>query len=1165
MPLTVETFNGNDVSSATYTAKLRAEDAIEDRAAEPVLVRPLGGRPRLARSELQEHVFPITIDVLTPTRANIEQLLRWFAPGTTGPLVVDHDGVSRTLDATVLRCSPYSDGPAKFVVTLLTPDPRWRSSGEQSTAGNITATGGTLSVTNSGSGKEDKGRLRWQPVTQKAAADAAIYQKEIILANRVARPFSSYALEVTNGGWDHAAEVTASRSLASGNDVRVLLDGVEIPRWDGGSGTAAWNQTLTKIWVNVSLSPGRTAALSADTTATSPANGEDLNVLTTKGWPDSGYLLVDDEVLHYQGRTETAFQNIIRGARGTTAAIHTTTDTLYWVERRLQVFYGHSGAVAPAVRADLKPLLDLATSTNTAHVWPDFGDTANPGRSMQWERLRVDRDSRASRVLAPSGAPDAVLDFEYQSAGPVTDKPNANTWRRDLPSGSGSSGGNIADLTRAVNDSLALQAIGTDGEGSEITLATYRGPLSSGAASIAAPTNPVYGLQWYCRSQFVIANPAGTQEGETALDTGYKTSQQFTVVGDGDITHILARVRDTAARTVSMTLWSDNGSNAPSVQITAAATAATINGTTWLTFTLATALPVRDGTKLWIRLLEAGAAPFWKRYAIPGGGVALNNAEVAIAGNVFQFMVISTELGFDTLVEADDSDVATVDGLTVYLSSTGVPYLNFGARRDGYAFTGSLRNLSSGQQITPTAYLDLLDLIEIDVEERAVRNLRLSPNLLTLSGNEITDEVRRAATQGDGVTPPDSSLGLWEATTNLCTNGGFATNTTGWTTGGTNTIARDTTRAKFGVASLKATYQDNLTLADFVVTVTDAFHAFTAWVYVPANWNGGQIQIQAANFTSGVTDESVNANMALTDQWQRIQIRLNPDAGDLVGALRILTASAPTAGRDIGIDGVQIEAQPIPTPYVETDGGTATRSAARARLPAALLDESQGWIALRFRTRWTNTLDPATNPRMFDWRDDGNNNLVLRYDTTANQWEFERRNTSGTAEVAVADTFTVDDVLTLIAAWTATAVTLSVDGAAFVSQANSTIPALAATQADLGSSQGTSQHADGDLLWFAAGTGVLTNADATTIHAFGATDPDPADFPAAGKVTAVGWADSAAYLRPDTPRGERLDPLVVFSDEERWLDFLPGANTLQLVETGLVKARLTAKHYHRWE
>ena len=79
----------------------------------------------------------------------------------------------------------------------------------------------------------------------------------------------------------------------------------------------------------------------------------------------------------------------------------------------------------------------------------------------------------------------------------------------------------------------------------------------------------------------------------------------------------------------------------------------------------------------------------------------------------------------------------------------------------------------------------------------------------TLSGNEITDITRRTNTQGDGLLPEQGSTGIWEATTNLVTNGGLESNTTGWNSGasfGTNagaTISRVASQRKFGGFSLE--------------------------------------------------------------------------------------------------------------------------------------------------------------------------------------------------------------------------------------------------------------------------------------------------------------------------------------------------------------------------
>src|SRR3990167_4449938 len=206
---------------------------------------------------------------------------------------------------------------------------------------------------------------------------------------------------------------------------------------------------------------------------------------------------------------------------------------------------------------------------------------------------------------------------------------------------------------------------------------------------------------------------------------------------------------------------------------------------------------------------------------------------------------------------------------------------------------------------------------------------------LTLSGNEITDAVRRAGIEGDGASPFDQSLGVHGETENLCTNGGFETNTAGWSASGTNTLARSTEQAKFGAASAKCTYQNNNDIARFAVTLTAANHALSAWLYIPSDYDGTVITVRFVNFTGATGSGTVNADMTKVDQWQEVTVGPTLiDAGDLAGHFQIVvTGGAPSAGKFIYLDGVGIELGNIASPYKETDGATATRSAARVQVP----------------------------------------------------------------------------------------------------------------------------------------------------------------------------------------------------------------------------------------
>ena len=140
---------------------------------------------------------------------------------------------------------------------------------------------------------------------------------------------------------------------------------------------------------------------------------------------------------------------------------------------------------------------------------------------------------------------------------------------------------------------------------------------------------------------------------------------------------------------------------------------------------------------------------------------------------------------------------------------------------------------------------------------------------------------------------------------NLVTNPSFETNTTGWATGGTNTIAQTTVRAKFGAYALRATYQDTEGLADYGITLTAAAHTLVAWVYIPAVYDGTQLALKFSAFAGAGGTLSVNLDMTIRGEWQKAVVDGTPVAGDLVGILRLREdGAAPTAGRFVDIDGV---------------------------------------------------------------------------------------------------------------------------------------------------------------------------------------------------------------------------------------------------------------------
>lgn len=183
----------------------------------------------------------------------------------------------------------------------------------------------------------------------------------------------------------------------------------------------------------------------------------------------------------------------------------------------------------------------------------------------------------------------------------------------------------------------------------------------------------------------------------------------------------------------------------------------------------------------------------------------------------------------------------------------------------------------------------------------------------------------------------------WE-TTNLVANPSLEVNTTGWSTGGTNSIARVLTRAKYGVASLLCTYSNSTLLGSIAITPTANTHAaLSAWIWVPTDWDGGQINIRDGGTFAGATlVSSVDADLSKRDQWQRIQAIYLLSA-DVTGTFTINAASSPSVGKTIFVDGAQAEVHDTATPYTDT-----VRAAGSGPVGKAILSQKPAGITLNY-------------------------------------------------------------------------------------------------------------------------------------------------------------------------------------------------------------------------
>jgi len=177
-----------------------------------------------------------------------------------------------------------------------------------------------------------------------------------------------------------------------------------------------------------------------------------------------------------------------------------------------------------------------------------------------------------------------------------------------------------------------------------------------------------------------------------------------------------------------------------------------------------------------------------------------------------------------------------------------------------------------------------------------------------------------------------------EAATNLIENPSFERGTTGWAADGTNTIARSSEQSKFGVYSLKCTYQNHTNIAYYGITLTATAHTFSVWLYIPSSFDGMDVRISFASFTGISGGGPVRADMTKTDQWQRVSVTGTPDAGGLFGYLLVRATGTPTVGVYVYIDAADCVAADHETTHIDGDqngcewngaehNSTSTRSA----------------------------------------------------------------------------------------------------------------------------------------------------------------------------------------------------------------------------------------------
>jgi len=421
------------------------------------------------------------------------------------------------------------------------------------------------------------------------------------------------------------------------------------------------------------------------------------------------------------------------------------------------------------------------------------------------------------------------------------------------------------------------------------------------------------------------------------------------------------------------------------------------------------------------------------------------------------------------------------------------------------------------------------------------------PNM-TFSGGVITDAVRTIGIQGDGAAVP-GGVGVWPAATNLCTNGGFESGFTGWSdfnySGGLPTFSNPSGSSKFGTKSGRMVQ----TVAGADAGKGIAFTVSSGQTYTVSAW------VNVSSFTAAALG---NRGLFLLDGGNVVNAAIT---GATSGYVR-LTATRTMSGTSLEVrlygpqgtvdwDGVQIETGPIATPYIETNGATATRAVANVNPPASLIQTSKGFMAARLNLGFNTSQVTAMT---------AGNPVVFRMMTTTSQYigatflmgganTLRFHNGSANTDFTIPATLAGSNV-TVVISWDGAAGNIWFYGPAgnFSSSFTFTTPTGTPASFGIGCQTNTgAQQLCGAVLWFACGMGPLSNSDAASLNGFGNTPPQLNELMAilsTGSSPTMTWsAITTAYVATGLgfvcQMSATNPPNLLASDGASWVDITP--------------------------
>lgn len=381
VPLYPQTWDGNDIQSSVYSSRF-----LDDTFGLPNIDVKLGKRegvqPIIGDIERIGKLIYLKITILgSPVYDYWDQLSQWFDPDDEDPkqlIGTDDLGGSTVLRYVNAICKqltviPGTLGQQAIATLQIDGDIKWRRTTTDTLTHDYTSSGESSNFSSVVGSAPAYPQWRITPTTAKTGSWP--YKIFIPIRWNVDEAYDNYPIDIADDSLDTQIAST-NFALASGDDLRVWVDGSEVNRWLDGP-----NTSTTKVWINLDWQAQQEFTLdgaigTGDTTITV---NESINNMA-----NDGILVCESEVITYTGKVNQTkkFTGCTRGAYSTTAATHADTTAIWWCQHEIWIVYGNASAGSPPANTNYRPMFNLTSSTNTSWDYDYF--TYSKPRSAQW-------------------------------------------------------------------------------------------------------------------------------------------------------------------------------------------------------------------------------------------------------------------------------------------------------------------------------------------------------------------------------------------------------------------------------------------------------------------------------------------------------------------------------------------------------------------------------------------------------------------------------------------------------------------------------------------------------------------------------------------------------------------------------------------------------------